>query len=155
MESFWNVNDSVYEVGGKDYIFELPEKENVYKKQLDSGYIIDEEYIPNLLKFTLDFINEDEKNQIKLKLSNLKLKLYYKVLKEKITSNLILNKQKLFLPVDECSEKIPVQPIEDEIEFIIGGSYPLIKKGEINLGNAVEYLFNQCLKVPHQGIVVR
>ena len=40
--------------------------------------------------------------------------------------------------VEEFDKKY-LEENKDEIEFIIGGSYPLIKEGEINLGNAVEY----------------
>lgn len=85
-DNFWETSKTTFKLGGKDYVFSLPDDEPLTKRQLD---------LEHKLKFKIGFTNESEKNKLHLKISNVKLRIHYEILKESLDPFLKVDKNKL------------------------------------------------------------
>ena len=83
----WPTNNHLLKIGGEDDL--LFYKDDITKMQLDQGYILPtnngDEFKPRTIRVDLQFKNDSEERKANLKIKNVQLKFWYKIVFEEYT----------------------------------------------------------------------
>ena len=83
----WPTNNRLLKIGGEDDL--LFYKDDITKMQLDQGYILPtnngDEFKPRTIRVDLQFKNDSEERKANLKIKNVQLKFWYKIVFEEYT----------------------------------------------------------------------